>query len=170
MRHFLGLVLLMALTFAPARAQTSLTNIGVGPHGLDFLIGTWTCTYPHPAPGEPGVATMTVSRGIVPGSLFYRDVSKNWEATGLEAYSAKSKTWSDATAFFDGTSERVTTTDTGRTEVFTGWYVDTSGKRYHERITYAVGTLTNFTGKGEYQTDSGAWKKSWSETCAKSET
>jgi hypothetical protein len=168
MRQFLGLVFLVALTFAPARSQTSLANIGVGAHGLDFLIGTWTCTYPHAAPDEPKVATMTVSRGVVPGTLFYRDISRNWEATGLEAYNAKSKSWSDATSFFDATSERVTTTDTGGTQVYTGWYVGASGKRYNVRVAYVVRNLTTFTGEGESQTDAGVWKKSWSETCAKS--
>lgn len=113
--------------------------------------------------------SMTVSRGVLPSTLLVHETGKNFEGTGLIVYTAKSKSWSNPSAYFDGTSERETTTDTGEKMVFTGWYVDTSGKRYRVRDTYASPSLNKLIGEGECQADSGAWKKFWAESCTKSE-
>jgi hypothetical protein len=121
-KQFLGLVILVALTVPPCavQSQTSPANIGAGPHGLGFLIGAWTCTHPAPAPGHPTMVSMTVSRGTVAGTLLVHETGKDFEGTSLIVYTAKSKTWLNPSAYYDGTSERETTTDTGEKMVFTG--------------------------------------------------
>jgi hypothetical protein len=169
MKQSCWLAILVALTLIPCavRSQTSPANIGVGPHGLDFLIGTWTCTHPHPMAGEPRIVSMTVSRGVAPNTLFVHETGKSYEATALIVYTAKTKTWAVASAYDDGSSERETTTDTGEKQVFTGWYVDTSDKSYHVQDTFTSPSLTEVVGEGVYQTDSGVWKKSFAEICKK---
>jgi hypothetical protein len=112
---------------------------------------------------------MTVLQGVVPGTLFVHETGKNFEATALIVYNSKTKTWSNPGSYSDGGSERETSTDTGEKMDFSGWYDDTSGKRYHVRETFTSPTLTEVIGEGAYQTVSGAWKKSFAETCKKSQ-
>ncbi len=63
-----------------ARAQMSLSMIGTGPRGYDFMIGSWSCKNSVPSRlGGPLTSNLTISRANN-GSLFIRSRAANYDS------------------------------------------------------------------------------------------
>jgi len=172
MKRLLSFVMLATLVVAPSAAQSqptamSLSMIGVGPHGYDFFIGTWTCNNPTPsAMAGPSTFTITVARSNASPALFVRTAGKNFDTSGYVAYSSKTKTWWGPTAYADGSYGLETSTATGKKTVWSGSYFSASGKTMQIKDTYDQLTLTKYTDLGEYKAG-GAWKTLYLITCTK---
>jgi hypothetical protein len=169
-KQVLSLVALAALTVTPCavRAQTSLDKIGVGPHGNDYLIGTWSCTNSAPsALSGPSSVTETVVRGSVAGTLAVHASGKGFDGTGYVVYVAKTKTWWNPFAFADGSYEDESSTGTGAKLVFAGPYFNAAtGQTTKIRDTYTTSSFTKQVDVGESQSG-GAWKKQYTIVCTK---
>jgi hypothetical protein len=175
MKNLPWFVALALLAVAPCAAQpqsmtsSSLTQ-GVGAHGYDFLIGTWSCVNsmpPTPMSG-PTNTTLTFSRSGQGTSLFVRVTGKNFDAASYIAYTAKTKTWWNPAALADGSYSDESTSATGKSVVWSGPYFDAgSGKTTQIRDTYARVTANKYTDLGEIQSG-GAWKAIYKSTCTKS--
>ncbi len=170
MKRLLWFVALAALAVVPcaAQAQSSPSMVGVGAHGYDFLIGTWTCKSNTPSPlGGPSTSTLTGSRSDA-GGLFLRSTGKGFDEAGYIAYAAKSKTWWNPNGFSDGGYSEESSTQTGKKTVWTGsYYSAASGKTVQIRDTYTISTMNQFTDLNEVQS-AGAWKTQYTITCTKS--
>jgi hypothetical protein len=174
MKRLFALGVLAALAAAPLAAQsqstaTSTSMMGVGAHGYDWLIGTWSCINSMPSPmGGPKNQTLTASRSEEGAALFLRGTGKNFDLATYIAYAPKTKTWWGPVAFADGSYGSESTTDTGKKTVWTGTYVSAdSGKTLHTRDTYTMLSPTKYTDLGEYQS-AGSWKPTYKTTCTKS--
>lgn len=173
MKKVLLFVALAALAATPGVAQAqpmamSAATLGVGAHGWDSLIGTWTCTNTTPsAIGGPSTTTIKVSRSTAGPQLFIRISGTNFDATSYQVYSAKTKTWWNPSAYADGSYSSESTTQTGKKTVWSGPYVNAaSGKTMQIRDTYAFVSSNKFTDLGEYQAG-GAWKTQYTNTCTR---
>jgi hypothetical protein len=170
MKKFLSLAMLAMLVLAPsaARTQTSTNMIGVGPHGYDFLIGSWTCTNTTPTPmAGPSVSKFTASRSNQGSSLVIRTSGKNFDSTSYLTYVPAAKTWWTPSAFADGSYETESTTQSGKKVVFSGSYFNAaSGKTTQVRDTFVQPSIATYTDLGEYQAG-GVWKKQYNITCTK---
>src|SRR5580693_3167834 len=93
MKKLPWLVALTVFALAPSATlpqsmmSPSLTQ-GVGPHGYDFLIGTWSCVNSMPATpmSGPSNTTATFSRSGQGTAIFVRVSGKNFDAAGYVAY------------------------------------------------------------------------------------
>ena len=178
MNKLFGFAALALLAVAPSAglaqsamstSATPLIMVGVGPHGYDWLIGTWSCTNSMPSPmGGPASQTLTVSRSTVGTSLYVRVSGTGLDASGFVAYVPKTKTWWNPNASSSGDSGSESSTQTGKKTVWTGSYFSAaSGKTTSIRDTYTLLSTTKYTDLGQYQSG-GAWKTSANTTCTKS--
>lgn len=154
---------------APAQSSMSASAYGVGPHGWDYYIGTWTCTNTMPPSAQSGPATVrvSISASNAGAPLFFRATGPGFDSSGYVSYSAKTKTWSNPAAFADGSYSFESTTQTGRKTTWAGSYLNAaSGMTVHIRDTYTLspGRYTDVT---QMNTGSG-WKTTASSTCTKS--
>jgi hypothetical protein len=173
MKRFLFAVMLVAMAVAPCAALSksggmSLSMIGVGAHGYDFLIGTWSCESRNASPiGGPTSTTLTFTRSNAGSAILVRGTGKNFDVSSYLSYVSKTKTWWNPSAFADGSYENESTTDTGKTTVWTGSYLDAaSGKTMRVRDTYTSPRLTQYIDLGQYQS-AGTWKTLSTTTCTK---
>jgi hypothetical protein len=171
MHKFLTPLALTVLTLAPcaAPAQTmSLSMVGVGPHGYDFMIGSWSCTNSVPSHmGGPSTSSFTISRSAN-GALFIRTTAANYETASYAVYSAKTKTWWSPTAYADGSYNIESTRQTGAKSVWTGTFFDAaSGKTTPIRDTFAFPNTTTQTDLTQVEIG-GTWKTEADSTCTKS--
>jgi hypothetical protein len=138
----------------------------MGPHGCDWLIGTWNCNNSMPSPmGGPAATTATVARGrrLTLGSL-----GPSFDAVGYVAYAPKTKTWWNPTAMADGDSSSESSMQTGKQTLWTGTFFDAeTGKTNAIRDTYTIASATSFKDLSQAQTG-GAWKTIANTTCTKS--
>jgi|GEM_PF-5874604 len=95
MKQLFVLCTLLALVFLPtaARAVSSPETAGVGAHGYDFMVGTWSCKNNMPSPmGGPAATTLSVTHGVG-GSLAVHVSGTNFDVLGYVVYAPKTKTW-----------------------------------------------------------------------------
>jgi hypothetical protein len=140
-------------------------SIGVGPHGYDFLVGTWTCKNGMPSPmGGPAVSTLVIAR-LATGALSFHVSGTNFDASGYVVYA--SKTWWNPSTAANGGYGIESTQQTGKKSVWSGPFTDpTSGKRMQVRDTYTFLSPTTYTDL--YQVDTnGSWKTEGNSTCTK---
>lgn len=167
---FVTLAALAVMTCATISqsAPMPVSMVGVGPHGYDFLIGTWSCiSSSASAMGGPSATTATFTRSNAGSALFVRATGKNFDVTSYIAYDSKTKTWWNPTAFSDGGYSNESTTDTGIKTVWTGSFFNAaSGKTLQVRDTYSMVTITKYTDLGQYQS-AGVWKTQYNSTCTK---
>jgi hypothetical protein len=169
MKRFFGLVIVLgALTavWTSAEAQ-SLSDIGVGPHGYDLLIGTWNCN-DSLAPAGQGASTLTVAGSATPGSVGFHVRGPNYDIVGYIAYDPKTKTWMNPAAYFDGGSSNESTTQTGAKTVWAG---SGSGpmmgaQPVQIRDSYAFTSMTHYTDLFEVNAN-GSWTARGNLTCSK---
>ena len=171
MTRFLCLAMLAFLALAPSQAlsQSNMMSmqIGVGPHGYDFAIGTWSCTNSMPsAMSGPASTTLTLTRSPQ-GSLMFHSTGGNFDSVGYVAYNAKTKTWWNPGAVGDGSYSTESTQQTGRKTVWTGTFFDAATRKTTPiRDTYAFGA-TKYTDVTQLQTG-GVWKTVANVACTKS--
>jgi hypothetical protein len=174
MKRLLSFVILAALAVVSFAAQSqsapmSLSMVGVGPHGYDFLIGTWSCNNSAATTmGGPNSTTLTFTRSNAGSALLVRGTGKNFDVSSYLAYVSKTKTWWNPSAFADGGYENESTTDTGKKTVWTGSFLDAaSGKTMQVRDTYTMPNLNKYIDLGQYMS-AGTWKTQYNTTCTKS--
>jgi len=173
MKRLFSLITLAALAVAPSAAQSqssakSTSMVGVGPHGYDWLIGTWNCTNSTPsAISGPPTSAFTASRSAG-GSLMIRSTGTGFDSTGYVTYAAKTKTWWGPEAYADGSTELESTKDTGNKATWTGTYTGAaSGKTMTVRDMYTLLSPTKQLDVGQSQSG-GTWKTLYTVTCTKS--
>jgi hypothetical protein len=173
MKRLLSLVTLAVLAVAPSTAQPqspamAKPAVGVGPHGYDWLIGTWNCTNSTPsAISGPATSSYTVTRTIG-GGLYIRTSGKNFDSSSYIAYSAKTKTWAGPASFADGSYEFESSTGTGNKVTWAGTYVAGGlGKAVPVRDNYTLINATKQTDVGQTQSG-GTWKTLYTVACTKS--
>jgi hypothetical protein len=167
MKGLLFFAAFATLATAPCLAPAQSTY-GVGPHGWDYYIGTWTCanTMASSVSG-PATATVTITASNAGAPLFFRAKGDGFEQSGYVSYSPKTKVWSNPGAYADGSYSFESTNQTGRKTTWTGSYFNAaSGTTVQERDTYTLNpgqyTDLNQTKVG------GAWKTTGNSICKKS--
>jgi hypothetical protein len=158
-----------ALVAAPsvAPAQSSASGYGVGPHGWDYYIGSWTCTNTMASTvSGPATATLKISASNAGAPLFFRAMGPSFDESGYVSYSAKTKVWSNPVAYADGSYSFESTTQTGKKTTWSGSYFNAaSGTTVQEHDTYTLSP-------GKYvdlnQTKiGGVWKTTGNSVCTK---
>lgn len=151
---------------APASAAASGSTVGVGPHGYDFLIGTWSCKNSMPSPtGGPATSSATIGRGPN-GTLSVHVNGGAFGVMGFVVYAPKTKTWWGPSVGADGSYGTESSQQTGKKTVWSGPYTDASGKTMQQRDTYTWVSPTSYTDL--YQVDmGGTWKTEGNSTCTK---
>ncbi len=171
MRKFLSFLTFAALAIAPsvAPAQSAMSTamLGVGPHGWDYYIGTWSCINSMPsAMTGPATQTLVISRSNAPAALFFRVSGQGYDQSGYVAYVATTKTWLNPASYANGSYSFESTTQTGRKTVWTGTMFDAaSGKTLQIRDTYTL-SPRSYTDVTQYKSG-GTWKTSFNGTCTR---
>ena len=173
-RPFIALVA-FAVLLAPslgiaARAQTpaSISAVGAGPHGYDYMAGTWSCTNTM-QPSELGAlssTTITASK-LKDGNILIRTASPNGDVTAYNAYVAKTKTWYAPFADSGGKYGTESTQQSGKTIRWVGTFYDTDGSSTPIRDTFTMLSMTKQLDVSEAKVG-GAWKVTAKTTCTKS--
>jgi hypothetical protein len=162
------LVVIVAALFAMAAGvgQSVAATMGVGPHGWDFLIGTWACKNSMPsAMGGPATTSVVIGRSIN-GALSVRVTGTGFDAVGYVVYAPKTKTWWNPSVVANGGYGTESTQQTGAKTVWSGPFVDpASGKTTQVRDTYTF-TSTTYTDLYQVQVG-GTWKTEGDSTCTK---
>jgi hypothetical protein len=159
----------LALALAPLVAQAQMTSAattGVGPHGYDWQIGTWSCTNPMPsAMGGPAHQSMTVTKTST-GALLFHTTGTNFDFSAYDMYVPSKQMWVSPYSGADGTYGSESTSQTGKKTVWVGSsYFPEMGKTMPTRDTY-VNSSNKYTDLGEYSSG-GVWKTQYNVTCTK---
>lgn len=147
--------------------EMSLSKVGSGPNGYDWLVGTWSCVNgmpPSPTSG-PSTSTLTVSRSQGMPGLFARITGEGLDATGYVTYDAKTQTWWNPVSVGNGTASDESTKQTGAKTVWTGTAVGGMGTAAMRDI-YSLPNITTYTDVTQMQIG-GAWKTISKITCKK---
>lgn len=168
MSRFLFAVTLAVLALAPSAAQSQMTAsmYGVGPHGFDGFVGTWSCTNTIPSPmGGPVHTTLTVTKTNA-GAIFYRSVGANFDNSWYNVYMPSKKMWASPFIVSDGSYGTETTMQSGKKIVWVGTaYFADSGKTMPIRDTNML-SLNRYDDLGEVRSG-GAWKAQYSVSCTR---
>jgi hypothetical protein len=154
----------------PALGDTpmSMSAVGAGPHGYDWLVGTWSCTNTM-RPSELGAlasTTLTATK-LKDGSIIVRTASPNGDVTSYYAYLPKTKTWYTPFADSGGKYGTETTQQTGKTIRWLGTFYDTDGTATPIRDTFTMLSMTKQADLSEAKVG-GVWKITAKTTCTKS--
>jgi hypothetical protein len=168
MKKDLAILAVLALAPSVASAAMSPSMVGVGAHGYDFLIGTWTCKNSMPSPmGGPPITTLNVLRTST-GALSVHSTGTNFDALGYVVYAAKTKTWWNPSTLATGDYSSESTQQTGKKTLWSGPFYDVAtGKSMQIRDTYTETSMTLFHDLSEAQIG-GAWKAVGNTACTKS--
>lgn len=153
----------------PALADTSMSEsaVGAGPHGYDYMVGTWSCTNPmHPSELGALASTTITATKLKDGSIMIRTASPNGDVTAYNTYLAKTKTWYSPFADSGGKYGTEATQETGKTIRWIGTFYDTDGTATPIRDTYTMLSLTKQVDLSEAKVG-GVWKATAKTTCAK---
>jgi hypothetical protein len=168
MQKFFTLVILAALSLAPGAALAQTVGMaGAGPHGYDFMVGTWSCSNSKPsAMGGPSLSRFTVSPSAS-GTLFVRSTGTGYDTAGYVAYNARTQTWWGPTVFANGSYSNESTQQTGRKSVWSGSIFDAAtGNTVPIRDTYTFSNLTTLKDLTQTQIR-GVWKTQANSVCTK---
>jgi hypothetical protein len=171
MNKCFSLLALTVLSLAPGVASShpmSLSMVGVGPHGYDFMIGSWSCTNSVPSRlGGPSTSGFTIGRSVN-GALFVRSTAASYDTASYVVYSSKTKTWWSPTSYADGSYNIESTQQTGAKTVWTGTLYDAaSGQTNPIRDTFAFPNATTQTDLTQVKIG-GTWRTEANTTCTKS--
>jgi hypothetical protein len=150
-----------------ADAPTSMSAVGAGPTGYDYLVGTWSCTNTM-APSKLGSltsSTFTASK-LQDGSIAIHAMSPNGDVRAYNSYVPKSKTWYSPFADSGGNYGYESTQQSGKTIVWSGIFYSTNGAT-PIRDTFTMLSMTKTYDLSEAKI-SGAWKATAKTTCTKS--
>jgi len=167
MRSLFSLIAVTALMILAslARSQASAT-FGAGPNGYDYMIGTWSCVNGMPTSdmGLPPKMTIAISKSG--GALLFHYTGGNYDISSYNVYDAKRKMWLGPFSTSGGIYGSESTTQTGKTIVWTGTLHDPdSGKTMPTRDTF-TNEATKYVDLGENQVN-GTWKAEYRMTCTK---
>jgi hypothetical protein len=172
MRFRLAVVVMALAVMLPSAAVVASpmmpAGIGVGPHGYDFLVGTWTCKNSIPsAMGGPAVTTVAIAHSLN-DALWVHVTGTGFDALGYVVYAPKTKTWWNPASVVSGGYGTESTQQTGKKTTWAGPFTDpSSGKTTQVRDTYTFMNPTTYTDL--YQVDvNGTWKTEGNSTCTKS--
>lgn len=164
-----------AAVLAPTLAGTALADtpasmsaVGAGPHGYDYMVGTWSCTNPMQptALGALASTTLTATK-LQDGNIMIRTASPNGDVTSYSAYLAKTKTWYAPFADSGGKYGSEATQGSGKTIRWVGTFYDADGTMTPIRDTFTMLSMTKQVDVGEAKV-AGVWKVTAKTTCAKS--
>lgn len=165
-----AIALLSLLVISPSAisAQTSVSSINVGPHGNDYLIGTWTCRNSMPSTlGGPSVITFTASRSSTSSpDIYTRATGAGFDGSGYLHYDSKTQTWWSPATMASGAAVNESSRQTGKTTVWTGTITDASGTN-PIRDTYVQTVMSSYSDTTEIQRG-GTWKTVAKIVCTKS--
>ncbi len=158
------------LTAAPLSASAAMTpaaGIGVGAHGYDFMVGTWSCKNSIPSPmGGPALTTLVVAHSVN-AALSVRVTGSNFEALGFVVYTGNTKTWWNPSTTAGGGYGVESTQQTGKKTTWAGPFTDpSSGKTMQVRDTYTFTNPTTYIDLFQVNVN-GAWKTEGNTTCTK---
>ena len=171
MRSWFASLLVALLVLAPCTAQSasamSAASVGVGPHGYDFLVGSWTCKNNMPSSmGGPATTTATIAHSAN-GTLSFHATGTGFDAMGYIVYAPKTKTWWNPSSASNGSYGTESTHQTGKKTVWSGPFVDPSlGKAIQARDTYTFESGTTYTDLYQVKRG-GTWKTEGDSTCTK---
>jgi hypothetical protein len=153
---------------ALADAPMSMSSVGAGPHGYDFMVGMWSCTNTM-QPSELGALTSVTSTStkLKDGNIMIKTASPNGDVTAYNVYVAKTKTWYAPFADSGGKYGTESTQQTGKTIRWVGTFYDTDGTATPIRDTFTMLSMTKQLDVGEAKIG-GAWKVTARTTCTKS--
>lgn len=151
-----------------AGAQSPVAMAGVGSHGYDWMIGTWSCKNTIPtALAGPANQTLTVTRSNMANALMFRYTGTNYDQAGYITYSPSRKTWWYSWSYPGGSAGNESSSQTGAKTKWAGMIFDAgTGKPFQIRDTYTVYSMTKFNDSGE-DMSSGSWKEGYNGTCTK---
>lgn len=163
-----------AAVFAPSLAgpvladtPMSVSAVGDGPHGYDWMVGTWSCTNPmHPSElGALASTTLTATK-VKDGNIMIRTASPNGDVTAYDTYLAKTKTWYAPYADSGGMYGSEATQGTGKTIRWIGSFYDADGSVTPIRDTFTMLSMTKQVDLSEAKVG-GVWKVTAKTTCTK---
>src|SRR5579871_1040703 len=146
----------------------SMSSVGAGPHGYDYMVGTWNCTNTmHPSELGALASTTITATKLKDGNILIRTASPNGDVTSYNAYVAKTKTWYSPFADSGGKYGTESTQETGKTIHWLGTFYDTDGTATPIRDTFTMLSMTKQVDLSEAKAG-GAWKVVAKTTCTKS--
>lgn len=167
-RLLLGLTLLAlnGIPYPAGSAPMTAAMYGMGPHGFDWEVGTWSCANAMPSPmGGPSHTMLTIAK-TNGGAIFYRSVGARFDNSWYDVYVASKKTWVSPFILADGSYGTESTAQTGPTMVWVGTaYFSGSGKPVPIRDTIAM-SADKTTDLGEYRSGS-TWQTQYNVTCTR---
>ena len=170
-RQLLLLAAFVVLTTGAASPQPGISEsmIGVGSHGYDWTVGTWSCINSMPSrSADPNTTSLLTTTKTAAGALLNRETAKGFDLSAYTAYMAKTKTWWNPVAFADGSYQIESTTETGKKIVWTGSFFNAaSGRTTPIRDTFTTWLPAKFTDLGQSQVN-GTWKTQYFITCTRS--
>lgn len=162
-----GLAIALA---GPAVAQTpaSISAVGVGQNGYDWMVGAWSCTNTmHPSELGALASTTITATKLKDGNILIRTASPNGDVTSYDSYVGKTKTWYSPFADSGGKYGTESTQGTGKTIRWVGTFYDTDGTTTPIRDTFTMLSMTKQLDVSEAKVG-GAWKVTAKTTCTKS--
>lgn len=154
----------------PALGATpmSVSAVGAGPHGYDYMVGTWSCINPmHPSELGALTSTTITATKLSDGNIMIRTASPNGDVTAYDAYLAKTKTWYAPFADSGGKYGTEATKESGKTIQWVGTFYDVDGTATPIRDTFTMLSMTKQVDLGEAKIG-GVWKVTAKTTCTKS--
>ncbi len=146
----------------------SASTVGAGPHGYDWMVGTWSCTNPMQASELGALSSTTITATKVKdGGIIVRTASPNGDVTSYYAYLPSTKTWYTPFADSGGKYGTETTKETGKTIHWIGTFNDTNGSVTPIRDTFTMLSMTKQVDLSEAKMG-GVWKVTAKTTCTKS--
>jgi hypothetical protein len=175
MKRLVILLVTCAAVLAPSLAgpalgdtSTSMSAVGAGPRGYDYMVGTWSCTNSmHPSELGALASTTITATKLKDGNIMLRTASPNGDVTAYDAYLAKTKSWYSPFADSGGKYGTESTQGTGNTIRWIGTFYDTDGTATPIRDTFTMLSMTKQVDLGEARVG-GVWKVTAKTTCAKS--
>jgi hypothetical protein len=166
----LSLIGAFALAIAPGGGLAqSAPTMGEGPHGYDFLIGSWSCVNPNPGPmSGPASTTIVGTAATAHDAVMLHITGTGLDGTSYMSYNPASKVWSSPGADAGGTGGIETTKQTGAKVTWTGTAPDpASGKTFQYRDTFTRPAADKYVDLSEINDGTG-WKTISTFTCTKS--
>ena len=173
MNRYGACILAFAAAIFPAVAvgasnAMSMSAVGAGPAGYDYLVGTWSCKNTMAASklGALPSSSLTATK-LKDGSILIRTASPNGDVTAYNTYLPSSKTWFSPYADSGGYYGYESTQQSGKSIRWTGIFYSPSGGATPICDTYTMLAMTKQYDLSEAKVG-GSWKVTARTTCTKS--
>jgi len=146
----------------------SVSAVGAGPLGYDYMVGTWSCANTmHPSELGALASTTIVASKLKDGNILIRTASPNGDVTAYNSYLPGTKTWYAPFADSGGKYGTESTQGSGKTIQWVGTFYDAGGTATPIRDTFTMLSMTKQVDVGEAKVG-GVWKVTARTTCTKS--